>query len=218
MDIANLLELGVVQQIAEQHGAIQHQQFDQGMIPIDPEDVDLHHAGIIHQVGNHHILPPIELAHGNTLQSHIENFLNNLAHQGIAAPTSIIIPYNPGGHWVTVHIQITDNQIKLLYIESLLGFQDRKNRLEIGQKMETLRNFLEVRYERHTIIDIVYRKLQSDSYACGPITVEVVQEIAFNALIPALPQQLNAAAIMVLRDRHVQLLHEHGRDLDFDPI
>ena len=181
-------------------------------------------GNLIHFLGQRYILPPITSDLGNAtpheaLVKYLKKFFQ---HQTVLGnpPTEIIIPFNPGGHWVTIRIDMLQNRID--YIDSLSHEIPEINTLReehIRGNLITLQEFLGQFFGgRNFNINIFYGQIQPDSVSCGVLTFENIRNIieGRNAFSSNPQGFINHADIQFLRDQHQQLLADNGFNFDMD--
>ncbi len=163
----------------------------------------------IYRRENQYILPLIT---GHRAQSpyaqlaeYVDIFLN---HTG--TPKEIIIPFNPGGHWVTFRVRLPEGgNISIEYIDSL-GSGSMLSP-QSAPFIDTLKRYFP---EKNLDTPLVSRpRLQTDGVSCGVIMVENILSL-FEA--PEFPkaQVMDREKILSIRHRHLKFLKENSWDLD----
>jgi hypothetical protein len=164
-----------------------------------------------------YVLPPI-IAHTDEHEekSSSETLIDLLTssfftHETVIAhpPEEMIIPFNPGGHWVTFQILIPNaGDIMFRYIDSLFETSKSEARLFLA--------FLRGMYLGRTInfVPIVSR-IQPDGTSCGAVTVENVKDLFRAIPLPDL-EMISLANILALKQEHRAHLNGIDQDFDFD--
>lgn len=177
-------------------------------------------SDIVHYQDNgRYVLPPV-IAHMELKEEKTpyETLLDLLAdsffnHDFITAhpPEEIIIPFNPGGHWVTFQILTPAvGNITFKYIDSLSGKKSPSG------DMRLLLAFLRGKYLGKTItFESLRFRIQPDSVSCGAITVENIKTLFRQADLGA-ESQTNPGDMLALKTEHRDYLTGIGKDFDWD--
>jgi len=164
---------------------------------------------------NRYILPPVtqyaNLSSAQYLQEYLTKFFKH-SHVNQHPPEELIIPYNPGHHWVVLKAKIPkeiDQEIQITYLDSLnseTGFVQLDALYSFGSTLGSSYPGKNVKCHH----EIGY--IQPDSYACGVLTVEHIKQLWEGKTISSsvyLPED-----ILKLRVDHVTQLLQHGLTLD----
>lgn len=176
---------------------------------------------IVHCLNNsRYVLPPIvthpdsheEKNASETLIDHLANSFFKHAHVTRHPPEEMIIPFNPGGHWVTFHVLIpNEGDITFKYIDSLNGSQK-------SEDVRVFQAFLRGKYWERTVkLELLISRIQPDGTSCGAITVENIKDLFRKNLLPD-PNFINLENILKLKKEHRAYLKGIQKDFDFDPI
>ena len=170
---------------------------------------------IVHRLGKRYVLPPI-IAHNDEHEQKdsyevLMDLLSNtfFGHPTVIAhpPEEILTPFNPGGHWVTFHVQIPAvGNVTYRYIESLLGMQNRDAKFLVA--------YLRGKYNTRPVhFNTVIRREQPDGVSCGAIITENIKDL-FRGVEPV-AHAYTLAEILALKNSHRTYLQGVGRDFDF---
>lgn len=123
-------------------------------------------------------------------------------------PQEIIVPFNPGGHWVTFHLLIPANgEITFRYIDSLVDTSKSEARL--------FHSFLRGKYYPRSVkFEPLVFRIQPDGTSCGAITVENIKDLFRQYPLPNTSMIL--ATVLTLKKEHGTYLKNLGMDFDFD--
>lgn len=174
---------------------------------------------IVHRFGNRYLLPPItqhyiDRKRQSSEQACVEvlrNFYTDIVPH-TPAITELLIPYNPGGHWVTLQVRIRIDEVShertatLVYYESLRGLS--------FNKYSQIRSFLRSQGYQG-LFDTYERKgfMQPDGVSCGPITVETVKRLFKGEGISQ--AELTHADCLAYKQAHRARLQVVDYDFDF---
>ena len=180
---------------------------------------------VIHRLENRYILPPVT-AYGNISQhgyrtptQQLINVLERFFRSTTLLPIAqeIIVPFNPGGHWVTLRIIIDPARINIEYVDSLFNGISAINEAKeqsVKERLGGLQDFLQTQYQQETRVILHHGRLQPDDVACGITTVATIHDLAQGQALQEL--QLTPENIRDLRVRQRSVLQREGLDLDFD--
>ena len=174
-----------------------------------PVDAAADTNDIVHVIDETYILPPIVRDVGLTPLATLKRTVaNTLVHDEVNNPRRLIIPYNPGGHWVTLDIGIpAEGAISFEYIESIEP--------EGREAVQGLLWYLEALFRRN---DSNYQSFvgwrQPDSVSCGAITVNVIEHLCRGDRI-ARNNHLSTEGVLQLKTEHQLCLQNMGVDFDF---
>jgi hypothetical protein len=174
------------------------------LVQVPQEDHDLYSV-VTFRINNRFITPSAEQARGFHLCDYLREHLVRIVKiEG--APAEIIIPYNPGGHWVTIRILIQEGKIDMTYVDSLRG----SGNMCI---LEALKPIIAERFSHPVNMQCVRARIQNDGSSCGILTTQNIMDIARNLTLPV-EQSMSHEDVMSIRFNHGGLLHEHGLSLD----
>jgi uncharacterized protein (TIGR04141 family) len=184
-------------------------------------DDDADPMTVVHRWSNRYVLPPItQYTEGGRRQSSqqvcidvLRQFFTDIAPH-TPAITELIIPYNPGGHWITLHVRIRiDEQSHektgtLVYYESLRGLT--------FEKYPQMRAYLRSQGYQG-LLDAYHRKgfiqPDGDGVSCGAITVKTITRLFAGEEI--VQTELSDAECLTLKQDHRTLLQTADFDFDF---
>lgn len=175
---------------------------------------------LVYKIGNRYILPPIGAGGGSDPFVQIAAVLSNfftLTTVDSNLLSEIIIPFNSGGHWVTLRITINQDTIDIAFIDSLSHEEaeiNKKKESHIRSKLEAIKRCLEEHFKRSAKVEILTQRIQPDSLACGAIAVENIIDLVGGKTLPS--TSLSKEEILYLRINHLKYLKNSGFDLDFD--
>ncbi len=133
--------------------------------------------------------------------------LKDLFTPSFETSAEILMPFNPGSHWVVLRIIVQRNGIKIHYIDSLksedLDIESSKTEHILQEIMEPLKAFLEEYLSQEVEINIKSFRIQTDKKACGAMTVANILDL-FNG---------NEPDSDILDREQTQSLREHQRDI-----
>jgi Ulp1 protease family, C-terminal catalytic domain len=178
----------------------------------------------IHRCGNRYVLPPIT-AHAQKdpytqLIEYLEQFYEN-AIVTAAPPAELIVPFNPGGHWITLRIQVPEGgPITIEYIDSLHHEEKVINEAKethIQERSKVLIDAIKARFPDREISDIaiIAPRRQPDSVSCGCVMVENIHQLFRGEALPDDDIILDGPAILDLRRAHRAYLQSQSLDFDF---
>lgn len=156
------------------------------------------------------IFPPVTCLPGRNLTESLIDMWTNAQHylEGIQ---EILIPFNPGIHWVLLRINLSAHTI--VYLDSL----DHENNLvlqdDITSSVDGFRVYLDgihegVRFMRH----FNTARLQPDDHACGVMVVDNMLDIANGS--PPPNRFFSSEEILQRRLQHEAMLHSQGLSWD----
>lgn len=171
---------------------------------------------VVHRMDNTYVLPPIighmdeheQVSPSETLLELLANSFFRNASVLEYPPEELIIPFNPGGHWITFHILIPegDGEITFKCIDSLLGDE---------RKFSLLTAFLKGKYcPRHVNFEYLVSRMQPDSVSCGAMTVENIKNLFAGDALPDL-QQYTLEDTLELKKTHQEYLKSIDANFDF---
>lgn len=88
------------------------------LVLIPDEDQDFYSIVTFSINNTKFITPSAEQSRGFHLLDYFREHITRIV-KSHSAPMEIIIPYNPGGHWVTLWIKIEEAKVDMTYIDSL---------------------------------------------------------------------------------------------------
>jgi hypothetical protein len=171
----------------------------------------------VHRLNNRYVLPPIIASHPDEedykdpYEALIELLTNTFyTHQTIIdnPPEEMIIPFNPGGHWVTFHVQIPpEGNVVFRYYDSLTDMPIKESKM--------FRFFLRGKScPRIVDFECLIPRIQPDSVSCGAITTENIKWLFRGEAIP--DQHYTHAEILTLKKEHKDHLTDREFEFDFD--
>ncbi|MBX9621599.1 MAG: TIGR04141 family sporadically distributed protein [Alphaproteobacteria bacterium] len=180
------------------------------------DDAEADTNDIVHRLNNRYVLPPVishkdEHEEKSPSEALVDLLTNSFfTHPQINGhpPVEMIIPFNPGGHWVTFHIVIPpEGDITFRYIDSLPDMPTREARLPLA--------FLKGKYFPRTInFELSLSRIQPDGTSCGAVTVENIKGLFHENSLPD-PHLINLVEMLTLKEGHRAYLHTIGKDFDF---
>lgn len=180
------------------------------------DDAEADTNDIVHRFNNRYVLPPIishkdeheEKSPSETLIDLLTNSFFTHPEIGNHPPAEMIIPFNPGGHWVTFHIVIPpEGTIDFRYIDSLPDSSTREARLPLA--------FLKGKYFPRTInFAQQFPRLQPDGTSCGAVVVENTKDLFHGNPLPD-PYLISLADMLALKEEHREHLKSIDKDFDF---
>lgn len=171
---------------------------------------------IVHRFNSKYVLPPI-ISHKDeheekTSSEVLIDLLTNsfFTHPQFAShpPAEMIIPFNPGGHWVTFHIVIPpEGTIDFRYIDSLPDASTREARLSLA--------FLKGKYFLRTInFAQQFPRMQPDGTSCGAVVVKNIKDLFHGNPLPD-PHLISLADMLTVKEEHRDYLISIDKDFDF---
>lgn len=180
------------------------------------DDAEADTSDIVHRFNNRYVLPPIirhpdEHEEKSPSEALIDLLTNSFfTHPQIDnhSPAEMIIPFNPGGHWVTFHIVIPpEGAIEFRYIDSLPDASTREARLPLA--------FLKGKYFPKTINFVQqFPRMQPDGTSCGAVVVKNIKDLFHGNPLPD-PYLINLADMLTLKEEHREYLISIDKDFDF---
>ncbi|MBT5540199.1 MAG: hypothetical protein HOK20_01220 [Alphaproteobacteria bacterium] len=126
------------------------------------------------------LLPALGAELGSAIKT-VTDVIKNLDEEVLNEIQEILIPFNPGGHWTTIQIVISEEKTIVNYIESLMhDYSDEKAVCVQHIKNDLfipLRYFLEGMFRKDVECSIKTFRMQTDEKACGPIVVENILDL-----------------------------------------
>lgn len=192
---------------------------------------ELFHERVIYQIDNKLILPPAEDNPGFKLEEYAQNHVKKMQAGKLFnhCTSEIIIPYNPGGHWVTIYARITNGELLISYIDSLRHQAPELENIRkdiIINNLQNLKRILKQAYRLKASedkkevgkIEVVYPRLQEGNHDCGVLTLENIISLAKGETqhSSGAPTLFNYTEINTLRAQHHQRLLKQGLNLSFD--
>lgn len=182
------------------------------------DDVNADTNDIVHCFNdNRYVLPPIishkdEHVEKSPSESLMDLLTNSFfKHASVIAhpPVELIVPFNPGGHWVTFHILIpAEGEITFKYIDSLVDTSKSEARLFLA--------FLRGKYFPRTVkFEPLLFRIQPDGTSCGAVTVENIKDLFRQKPLPDL-HLISSADILTLKRDHRNYMLTIAQDFDFD--
>jgi len=175
---------------------------------------------VVHRLGTKYVLPAITSIRDDHTHKEpedvcievLEAFYSSAEHTP-AHITEILIPFNPGGHWVTLRIKFLPagalRPMTLTCIESL-GSVSTCNYPKISAYFRRLKGYKEV-----FMWDLQHAYIQSDSTSCGPITANNLLQLIRGERLPNRERLTESEGIQLKID-HQNYLVSKGHSLDFD--
>ena len=165
-----------------------------------------------------YLFPPITRDHNIRPETQLTNKIQQFfASFGSFKPKNfeLLIPFNPGGHWVTLHVQVSPNGVTVEYIDSLEHSEDIINqsiKTIAEERTQLLRNLLEKQFGK-VVFKYKLARIQQDDFACGALTVANILDIT-NGMPPS-PKVHSPADILQERKLQQQRLRNIGREFEF---
>jgi hypothetical protein len=174
-----------------------------------------------YELNNRYITPPVTRNIGNEPEDAIDmvvRMLNEFFSQKAEKTIKeIIIPFNPGGHWVVLQIILTPSGLSVNYIDSLKtkdpDIEEAKHGF-IQNQVAPLLTYLHKKYCMQPDFKIMNPRTQTDATACGAIMTQNIIDLFLGNEIKT--EDLDTEATWSLRDSQRQRLIQSGMDLDFD--
>ncbi|USO00485.1 MAG: hypothetical protein H6845_01520 [Alphaproteobacteria bacterium] len=151
-----------------------------------------------------YVLPPRS---GDLAESMLKLFpkLNN------AENNLILIPYNTGGHWITLEVSINaDSSCNIKHIDSLQGaYKQKANEfITMFRKVKQLASFT------FTNSGTITPRIQPNSTDCGAYSVENICDIMAGNKLPC-TEKINRRQSLDIKTNHYNLLLQNNTDFEY---
>jgi hypothetical protein len=155
------------------------------------------------QVENKFVKYPFPRGGYNSLDADFPLFFSNVLEFYKTPNFDILIPFNTGGHWVAVHIEMRETNVVIYHVNSCNG--------DGSSYLSGVIHFLtsggrNVRIEERRCL------MQTDGAACGVFTAEYIRNILKGSPLPD-NKSMNSDDTLALRTEHLQMIEQQGDKL-----
>ena len=176
------------------------------LVLIPDEDPDFYSIVTFSINNTKFITPSAEQSRGFHLLDYFREHVTRII-KSHSAPMEIIIPYNPGGHWVTLWIKIEEAKVDMTYIDSL---RFGGNTAVFGSLMPVIHEFFP---ERPIEVKSLKARIQNDGSSCGILTTQNIMDMAREIELED-GKSMSFEDIRMIRTSHVSDLSAHEMCLD----
>lgn len=176
------------------------------LVLIPDEDQDFYSIVTFSINNTKFITPSAEQSRGFHLLDYFREHVTRIA-KSHSSPMEIIIPYNPGGHWVTLWIKVDEAKVDMVYIDSL----------RVGGGTGVLSSLTGVVHEffPERIIEIkaLKSRIQNDGSSCGILTTQNIMDMVREIPLEE-GKDMTFEEVRMIRESHLSDLSAHEMCLD----
>lgn len=168
---------------------------------------------LVFRQGNTYVLPPL-IANGGLLIDSIKAlFGHSISHT--YQPRMILVPYNPGKHWVTLRINIPEEEdVTIEYIDSLMNEDAAIKQSRMEDLIQKLKQQISVFSNRTIRPTVITSRVQYNEIDCGVLTVLNVIDLLNGKSLPT-DYHMNPDEIKATKEDHRSTLQQMVEDFEF---
>lgn len=185
-----------------------------GRINIAPTELGqpIYYTMFHHLTHGQIILPPVTRLQESELTQSLINMYNMMAQRtGSITAQEILIPFNPGAHWILLRINLAT--LKITYLDSLTHENNVLLQRDAVRNIEGFGKSLSLAIKAEFTYHFETARIQSDEHACGMIVVDNILDIANQKPLPN-NLIISLTDTTTRRLQHRQMLTDHGRSLE----